>query len=130
MVEPDEAQRVQVSRCASDLPNPLELCSKVDTAQDNARRSTFELHCQELASGTLFNPVAQSHELGLALVRLGPRQAFQIIHGGRRDRARYFPLAVNHRKQHDHPVKFIADKATPCERHLTYSLRAAATPRL
>jgi hypothetical protein len=47
---------------------------EIDTAQDNAGRTSFELNCQELASGTLFNLVAQPHELSLALARLG----FQI----------------------------------------------------
>jgi hypothetical protein len=59
-----------------------ELCLEVDTPQDNAGRSAFELPCREFASGTLFNPVAQPHELCLTLVRPGPRHAFQIIHGG------------------------------------------------
>src|SRR5690242_6862319 len=31
---------------------------EVDTAQDNAWRSTFELPCQEFASRTVFNPIA------------------------------------------------------------------------
>ena len=35
---------------------------KVDTAQDDAGRSAFELPCQVFASDTLFNPVAQPHE--------------------------------------------------------------------
>jgi hypothetical protein len=66
-----------------------------------------------LESGcTLFNPIAESDELGLTLVRLGPRRAFQMIHCGCRDCARYLPLPVNHRKRHDHPVKFVGDKAT------------------
>src|SRR6516225_9798268 len=95
---------------------------KVDTAQDDAGRSAFELPCQVFASDTLFNPVAQPHELCLALVRHGSRHAFQIIHGGSRDGARYLPFAVNHRKQYDHPIKFIAAKVTACERHLTSPL--------
>src|ERR1700756_1255483 len=108
-------------------PTPSEGCPKiwltleVDAAQDNAGRTSFELHCQEFASGTLFNSVAQSHELGLALVRPGRRRAFQSVHGGGRDGARYFLLAVHHRKQYDHPVKFIPDKASTCERHFTCS---------
>ena len=119
---------MRISPCASDLPPSLELILEVDTAQDNARRSAFELPSQEFASGTLFNPIAESDELGLTLVRLGPRRAFQMIHCGCRDRARYLPLAINHRKQHDHPVKFVADKATACERHSTNSPSAATLP--
>src|SRR6478736_2334639 len=94
---------------------------EVDTAQDNAWRSALELHSQEFAGGSLFNPIAESHELCLALVGPGPRSAFQIIHRGGRDGARYLPLAVNHRKQHDHPVELVAEKSTTCERHWTYS---------
>src|SRR3974390_1329432 len=114
------------SRCVSRLLISVRLCLEVDTAQDDAGRSAFELPCQEFASGTLFNPIAQSHELCLALVRPGPRYALQIIHRGSRDGARYLPLAVNHRKQHDHPIKFIAEKVTACERHLTYSFKGQA----
>jgi hypothetical protein len=33
-------------------------------------------------------------------------------------------LAVNHRKQHDHPVELVAEKSTTCERHSTYSLNS------
>jgi hypothetical protein len=58
----------------------LLLALEVDTAQDNTWRSAFELHCKEFASGTLFNPIAESDELGLTLVRLGPRRAFQMVH--------------------------------------------------
>jgi hypothetical protein len=103
--------------CDIALGIPLELRLEVDTTQDNAWRTAFELRCCEFASGTLFNPIAESDELGVALIRLAPRRAFQMVHCGCRDRARYLPLAVNHRKQHDHPVKFVADKATACERH-------------
>ena len=35
-----------------------ELCLEVDTAQDDAGGSAFELPSQEFASGTLFNPIA------------------------------------------------------------------------
>src|SRR5262252_10650320 len=107
------------SRAAS-----FELCLEVDTAQDNAGRIAFELPSQEFASGTLFNPIAEPHELCLALVGPGPRDTFQIIHGGGRDGARYLPLAVKHRKQHDHPVELVAEKSTACERHWTYSLNS------
>src|SRR5262249_11524024 len=55
---------------------------------------------------------------------LGLDRAFQIIHGGGRDGARYLPLAVYHRKQHDHPVELAAEKSTTCERHWTYSLKS------
>jgi hypothetical protein len=112
---------MRISRCASDLPIPLELSFEVDAAQDNAWRSAFELHSQEFASGTLFNPIAESHELCLALVGPGPRYTFQLIHGGGRNGAGYLPLAVNHRKQHDHPVELVAEKSTTCERHWTSS---------
>jgi hypothetical protein len=67
------------------------------------------------------NPIAESHELCLALVEPGPHYTFQIIHGGGRDGARYLPLAVNHRKQHDHPIELVAEKSTTCERHWTKS---------
>jgi len=106
----------QASRCAPDPPPPLVLTLEVDTAQDNAGRSAFELHCEEFASGTLFNSIAESDELGLTLVRLGPSRAFQMVHCGCRDRARYLSLAVYHRKQYDHPFEFVADKATASER--------------
>jgi hypothetical protein len=83
-----------------------------------------------LASRTVFNPIAESHELGLTLIRLGPRQAFQTIHGGGRDCAWDLSLTVDHRKLHNHPVKFIANKATTSEGHLTYSLnRCSFSPR-
>jgi hypothetical protein len=38
-----------------------QLCalSKIQAAQDNAGRSAFEFHCKKLASGTLFDPIAQ-----------------------------------------------------------------------
>jgi hypothetical protein len=36
------------------------LFSEIHAAQDNARRSAFELHGKEFASGTLFDPIAQS----------------------------------------------------------------------
>jgi hypothetical protein len=98
---------------------PLELSLEVDTTQDNAWRIAFELQCCEFASGTLFNPIAESDELGLTLVRPGPHRAFQMIHCGCRDCAWDFPLTVNHRKQQDHPVKIVADKATACEGHST-----------
>jgi hypothetical protein len=112
------------------LPTPLELSLEVDASQDNAWRSAFELQCYVFASRTVFNPIAESHELGLTLVRLGPRQAFQTIHGGGRDCAWDLSLTVDHRKQHDHPVKFIANKATTSEGHLTYSLnRCSFSPR-
>ena len=41
---------------------------KIDAAQDDAGRSAFELPCKKLASGTLFDPIAQPHELRFALV--------------------------------------------------------------
>jgi imidazolonepropionase-like amidohydrolase len=44
-----------------------ELLPKVHAAQDDAGRCAFELHGEEFAIGTCFNPVAQSHELRLAL---------------------------------------------------------------
>ena len=75
-------------------------------------RISFELHCQRLASGTFFNLVAQPHELGLTLVRPGRRRACQSVRGGGRDGAKYFLLAIHHRKQYDHPVKIVADKAS------------------
>jgi hypothetical protein len=59
---------------------------KINAAQDNAGRSTLELHCEEFAGGTFFNPFAQSHELSFALVWLVPHRAFQIIQGGGADR--------------------------------------------
>src|SRR6476659_2640179 len=95
------------------------LVPEIDAAQDNAGRSAFELHGQEFASGTLLDPIAQPHELRLALIRLAPFRAFQIIHGGVADCAGYFLLPVDHRKQDDHPVMFIAAKASACECHLT-----------
>jgi hypothetical protein len=51
---------------------------------------------------------------------------FRTIAGFGYDGAGYFPLAVDHRKQHDHPIKFIAEKVTACERHLTYSFKGQA----
>ena len=103
----------------------LELVPEIDTAQDNAGRSAFELHGKEFTSGALFDPIAQSHELCLALVWLAPRRAFQIIHGGGADRTGYLLLTVNHRKQDYHPVIFLAAKATACECHLTCLLQRA-----
>src|SRR6267154_6382396 len=97
----------------------FKLFPEIDAAQDNAGRSAFELHGEEFASGTLFDPIAQPHELFLALVWFTPRRAFQIIHGGGADRALYLLLAVNHRKQDDHPLILVAAKASARECHLT-----------
>src|SRR6266581_8195021 len=99
------------------------LFSKIDAAQDNARRSAFELHGKEFASGTLFDPIAQPHELRFALVWLVPGRAFQIIHGGGADRTGDLLLTVDHRKQDYHPVMLVAAKATTCECHLTCLLQ-------
>jgi hypothetical protein len=99
--------------------------SKIHAAQDDARRIAFELHRNKLAGGALFYPIAQSHELRFALVRLGPCQIFQIVHGGGADGTGDFPWTVNHRKQDYHPVKFVAAKATACERHLRCLLHDA-----
>ena len=38
--------------------------------------TTLELLCKKFASGTLFDPIAQSHKLCFALVWLTPCQAF------------------------------------------------------
>ena len=46
------------------LPTPLELSLEVDASQDNAWRSAFELQCYVFASRTVFNPIAESHEIG------------------------------------------------------------------
>ena len=109
------------------MPTPLELSLELDTAQDNAWRSAFKLQCCEFASGTLFNPITESHELGLTLVRLGPCQAFQMIHGECRDRARYLPLAVNHRKEHEAAVEHIGSHSGRLP--LTQIRRQAPPPR-
>jgi hypothetical protein len=44
------------TRCEGCLKIWLSL--EVDAAQDNAGRTSFELHCQEFATSTLFNLVA------------------------------------------------------------------------
>ena len=46
------------TRCVSRLLISVRLCLEVDTAQNDAGRSAFELPCQEFAGGTLFNPIA------------------------------------------------------------------------
>jgi len=105
LAEPDTQLRLashfRSLRAASELRGVgmtaiLELVPEIDTAQDNAGRSAFELHGKEFTSGALFDPIAQSHELCLALVWLAPRRAFQIIHGGGADRTGYLLLTVNH----------------------------------
>jgi hypothetical protein len=50
--------------------------SKIQAAQDDAGRSTFEFLCKKLSSSTLINLITQPHELRFALVRLGPLQLF------------------------------------------------------
>jgi hypothetical protein len=108
------------------VDHPLGALSKIHTAQDDARWIAFELHRMKLASGSLFDPIAQSHELRFALLRLGPHRVFQIVHGGGADGTGDFPWTVNHRKQDYHPVKFVAAKVTACERHLRSPAQHAA----
>src|SRR5260370_38674973 len=102
---------------------PELLVPEIDTAQDNAGRSAFELHGKEFAGGTLLDAIAQPHELCLALVWLAAFRAFQIIHGGGADRAGYLLQTVNHRKQDYHPVIFVASKSSAFECHLLSSCR-------
>ena len=101
----------------------LSVISKIQAAQDDAGRRALEFPCDKLLSGTLFNLIAQSHELHFALVRLVPLRLFQVVHGGCADGAGYFPLAVNHRKQDHHPVKFVTAKAAGCQCHLASPLK-------
>jgi hypothetical protein len=54
----------------------FKLFPEIDAAQDNAGRRAFELPVQEFAGGAFFDPVAQPHELCLALVWLAPRRGF------------------------------------------------------
>src|SRR5258708_12279171 len=120
---------LRATRWLSIAPSEGSAVSKMDTGQDNAGRSAFELHGKEFASGTLFDPIAQSHELRLALVRLTPCQALQIIQRGGADRAGYLLLTVDHRKQDHHPVIFVAAKATACECHFACLLWRALLSR-
>jgi hypothetical protein len=101
------------------------LCAdpKIDAAQDDAGRSAFELPCNKLASGTLFDPIAQPHELRFTLVGFAPLGPFQVVHGGCADGTGYLPLTVNHRKQDHHPVKFVTEKAAARQCHLTCLLQ-------
>src|SRR5882724_1497579 len=108
-----------LSSVTVDADADARLFPKIDTAQNDATRIAFELHCKKLASRTFFDLVAQPHELRFALVRLDPFRLFQIVHRGCADGTLYLPLAVNHRKQDHHPVKFVSDKITAGQCHLT-----------
>src|SRR5579864_1292420 len=72
----------------------LSFISEIQAAQDDAGRHALEFPCDNLLSSSLFNLIAQPHELPFALVRLGPLRFLQVIHGGCADGTRYFPLTV------------------------------------
>ena len=55
----------------------------------------------------------------VAINRNAWSQSIGIVGRDHPVRARYLPLAVNHRKQHDHPVGLVTEKSTTCERHCT-----------
>src|SRR5580698_7567303 len=69
----------------------LSAISEIQAAQDDARRIALEFLCLKLARGTLFDLVAQPHELRLTLGRFDPLRFFQLVHGRCADGARYFP---------------------------------------
>src|SRR5581483_9128099 len=95
----------------------LSFISEIQAAQDDTPRDTLEFPCDDLLSSSLFNPIAQSHELLFALLRLGLRRFLQVIHSGCTDGAAYFPLTVHHREQDHHPIKFITAKTAACQCH-------------
>src|SRR5579863_3811623 len=81
----------------------LSFISEIQAAQDDTGRHALEFPSDNLLSSSLFDRIAQPHELLIALVRLGLRRFFQVIHGGCADGAGYFPLTVNHREKDHHP---------------------------
>jgi hypothetical protein len=97
-----------------------QLCglSKIQAAQNDTGRSAFELHCKNLASGTLFDLITPPKELCFALVGLCRRRFFQFVHRGGADGTGYLPFTVKHRKQDHHPFKFATTKAVACQCHL------------
>src|SRR5271168_4657593 len=113
----NESNSSVLSKTGGSLTIPLSAISKIQAAQDDAGRIALEFPCLKLTRGPLFNLVTQPHELRFALVRFDPLRFFQVVHGGRADGTGYFPFAVNHRKQHDHPVKFVTAKTAACQCH-------------
>jgi hypothetical protein len=96
-----------------------QLCalSKIQATQNDTGRSAFELHCKNLASGTLFDLIAQPDELRFALIGLCRRRFVQFVHRGGADGTGYLPFTVKHRKQDHHPFKFVTGKAAACQCH-------------
>src|SRR5580692_701196 len=115
----NESNSSGLSKTGGSLTILLSAISEIQAAQDDAGRIALEFPCLKLARGPLFNPVAQPHELGLALGRFDPLGFFQVVHRGCADGAGYFPFAVNHRKQHHHPVKFVTAKTAARQCHFT-----------
>src|ERR1700719_2401220 len=113
----NESNSSELSKTGGSRGVPLSAISEIQAAQDDAGRIAFEFPCLKLARGPLFNLVAPPHELRFALVRLDPLRFFQVVHGGCADGAGDFPYPVNHRKQDDHPVKFVTAKAAACQCH-------------
>jgi len=110
------------------VPEPMTMTllsaiPKIQATQDDAGRSAFKFPCKKLASGTLFDLIAQPQELRFPLVGFGPLRLFQIVHGRCTDGTGYFPLTVNHRKPDHHPLEFVTAKAAACQRHLPASLK-------
>lgn len=103
---------------ADDRALAVPLPPKINAPQHDPRRGALELRCLIFASRAGFDALAQAHELLLALVRPRARAAFEIVHGGGRDRARNLPRAVLHRELDDPPVLFVADKAAAGEGHV------------
>lgn len=82
-----------------------EFIAKINTAQDDAPRRSLESASLEFPSRGSFGPVAQSEELFLALVVLGPGHMFEVIHRSAADGARNFVISIHHGKEHDHAAK-------------------------
>src|SRR5579864_4066211 len=60
----------------------LSFIPEIQAAQDDTGRHALEFPCDNLLSSSLFDLIAQPNELLIALVRLGLRRFFQVIHGG------------------------------------------------
>src|ERR1700742_3168745 len=85
-------------------PSHCGLVAKIEAAENDAGRSSFELSRLEFAGRALFDLVAQPQELFVALIRLSLHATLQIVHRRTADGAGYFPATMHHAKPHHHPV--------------------------
>jgi hypothetical protein len=75
-------------------PSHRGLVAKIEAAENDAGRSSFELLRLEFAGRALFDLIAQPQELFVALIRLCLHATLQIVHRRTADGAGYFPATM------------------------------------